>query len=101
MAGEGVRRRTNLISLASFVCGLVPLIFELPLFRLVISRPDLLSVMTIRSVNVLVAVPFLAILFGVLGLAQARNRGERGRPYAVLGLLFGCVALLPLLLAVG
>jgi hypothetical protein len=96
---EGVRRRTSLISLASFVCGLVPLIFELPLFRLVMSRPQLLSEMTLRSVNPLIAVPFLAILFGVLGLAQARNRGERGRPYAVLGLLFGCVALLPLLVA--
>lgn len=40
-----------------------------------------------------VLVPLLAIGFGVAGLLQSRNEGDRGRGYAIAGILCGAIGL--------
>jgi Domain of unknown function (DUF4190) len=79
-AGYNQPARTNPLSIAALVCGLVQFLFGLV------------------GLNILLAIP--AIICGAIGLKQTNVRGERGRGMAIAGLVLGILGVLYFILVV-
>jgi hypothetical protein len=96
-APSRLKRSTNALAIASFACGMTGLALQLPVMVFVISRHPLPG--SAWSEGVLLSLlPFLAILFGAIGLDQLVARRQRGRGLAAIGLLIGLLQFVPLLL---
>ena len=92
-----LKRSMNTAAVASFGCGVIGLVVQLPVMLFVISRHPIPG--NVWSESVLLSVlPFLGILSGAIGLDQIVAKGERGRRFAGIGVLIGIVEFVPILL---
>jgi len=92
-----LRRSTNAPAITSFACGVAGLALQLPLTLFLFSRQVLAGNALAESL-LLTVLPFLAILFGAIGLDQISARHQRGRGLAGMGLAIGILEFVPILL---
>jgi threonine/homoserine efflux transporter RhtA len=96
-APHRLKRTTNALAITSFACGMTGLALQLPVMLFVISRHSLPGSAWSESL-LLSLLPFLAILFGAIGLDQIVAKHQRGQGLAAIGLLIAILQFVPILL---